>query len=664
MAEKKDFLHRKKKELENKEEQLKIEEGKLQGKEDEFEKEEEVTERNERKEGNKEGDNEENLEEENLEEDGEKENKEEDTEEKDMEEGGREENEENQEDKDEENEDKERDNEEKDTEEGSQEENGGKDKESKKEEQDSQSSRKNINPDRKSKGENEDQEREGKDGLKEKATKALADKIGKNETINKINNLSQKAISVGKSILNSGGVFVKTIINPIFWIAIGIIVLIIAISSAVSVIGGNDYNQSCDYNGVGSVNVADDADAFTRQSAIASWLMSTPFKALGDKPMSKEQAVGIIGNLIQESFGANPKAMQGSGTTDAWKTCGNDCVIAISGGGKAFGILQWDSGRRTNLAKFAKEKGTEWHDLSTQLEFLKVELDGAEKGSLARGFSTPGKSIAEYTMDWSNHVERCGTCHNESRVAYSEDFGKKFTGGVVSSTPSTPENEETESEEGNEEEGEESSEEEVSAPVAVGSLSTQCVTSGGSIDTSSVTQLAISLAWTREDRRSGDVGYGVCADGSANCGESFSKPAYIEAKKLAQEKTSADPDPGLLASCDRFVATVIRLSGIDEKFPWGATRQQLDYVESSPDWSRISCQERKPGDVLVRDGHIMLYIGEVDGVDSLASASIAFSGRVGPGGKGRSAHIGGVSCVGELFNADDAPTQGYRKGGS
>ena len=57
--------------------------------------------------------------------------------------------------------------------------------------------------------------------------------------------------------------------------------------------------------------------------------------------------------------------------------------------------------------------------------------------------------------------------------------------------------------------------------------------------------------------------------------------------------------PGVLASCDRFVATILRATGADPTYPWGAVANQLDYMQSSPKWEMVSCQDRLPGDVLI-----------------------------------------------------------------
>src|SRR5690606_28579908 len=65
-----------------------------------------------------------------------------------------------------------------------------------------------------------------------------------------------------------------------------------------------------------------------------------------DKGLTPEQAAGIVGNLQSES-GVQPGRNQ-------------------DGGGPAFGIAQWEGGRRTNLERFAAARGKPVDDLATQ----------------------------------------------------------------------------------------------------------------------------------------------------------------------------------------------------------------------------------------------------------------------------------------------------------
>ena len=48
---------------------------------------------------------------------------------------------------------------------------------------------------------------------------------------------------------------------------------------------------------------------------------------------------------------------------------------AFSSGGLYYGIVQWGSGRKTNLENYAASLGVDCSDLKTQLDFMKQELN-------------------------------------------------------------------------------------------------------------------------------------------------------------------------------------------------------------------------------------------------------------------------------------------------
>lgn len=473
-----------------------------------------------------------------------------------------------------------------------------------------------------------------KDALKNKAADKISEQIGdKDGKLAKAQQLFTKASAAVKNVANGSAFIGKMLVNPVFWIAIALLIVVGAFSSSVAVIGGNDYNKACDASGVGEVNVAGDVDDFTRQSGIASWLMSTPFWVTGDKPMNKEQAAAVIGNFAQESYGANPKAIQNDHSITKWESCNNDCVLGWgSGGGQAVGIAQWDSGRRVEMVKFAKKEGIEWYDLNLQLKWLKKELDGGYDAGLLKsgGFSDATKSTDEYTQIWVEKFERAGVAVLPARQKFAKEFYDKYSGGGSLGGGSS-------------------------------GLSTQCVGDSGSgaIDASNLVQLAVQISYSKEEKAAGK-GFGVCQS-LPNCGDSFSKKEFIEAKKMAEDKTGADSGAvGLTASCDRLAATLIRLTGLDEKFPWGGATIQKNYMDSSPNWKRVSCQEKQPGDVIAREGHIMVYIGVIDGKETISSASIALASRVGSG-QGRAAHLSDMSCKGDSWFADGSNADGWRR---
>lgn len=121
--------------------------------------------------------------------------------------------------------------------------------------------------------------------------------------------------------------------------------------------------------------------------------------------------------------------------------------------------------------------------------------------------------------------------------------------------------------------------------------------------------------------------YGTTAESRVASGDSYgvkqAKPEYIAAKKQAMNTTSKDPMPTLYASCDRFVSTISRLT-MDTKLPWGSTVHQQQYLSGSSQWTRYTKKSQaQPGDIFVtkKGGHVVIYLGQVNGVESIAHAS-------------------------------------------
>jgi hypothetical protein len=138
------------------------------------------------------------------------------------------------------------------------------------------------------------------------------------------------------------------------------------------------------------------------------------------------------------------------------------------------------------------------------------------------------------------------------------------------------------------------------------------------MDSSNLVQLAISSTWPTRER-----GTHPRCTAYANCGMQESTDGYRQARIIAEQRTTADPIRNLFSSCDRFVATMLRATGVDPNFPWGYTGTQWNYLNQSPLWRRVSCQERQAGDVVITQGrgHIVLYLGVVEGRSTFADAS-------------------------------------------
>jgi len=128
---------------------------------------------------------------------------------------------------------------------------------------------------------------------------------------------------------------------------------------------------------------------------------------------------------------------------------------------------------------------------------------------------------------------------------------------------------------------------------------------------------AIELAWPEH-------GHGLTA-----------RDSYRQALADVGLSTYGDKFARIGASCDAFVATVFRYSGVDPNFVCcgvsnrGAT---WNYVTNSGRFVEVPNRpgSLKPGDIRLSNGHIELYV-EVNGVGKIASASYGSrTGEIGP----------------------------------
>lgn len=147
-----------------------------------------------------------------------------------------------------------------------------------------------------------------------------------------------------------------------------------------------------------------------------------------------------------------------------------------------------------------------------------------------------------------------------------------------------------------------------------GSTGISSCVGGGSGD---INQTAIDLAWPEH-------GHGLTA-----------RDTYAAALIQVGLSSYGDPYARIGASCDAFVATVMRFSGADPGFVCcgisghGATWQ---YVTNSGKYVEVPNRlgSLQPGDIRMSNGHIELYI-EVNGVAKIASASYGQrTGEIGP----------------------------------
>ena len=138
----------------------------------------------------------------------------------------------------------------------------------------------------------------------------------------------------------------------------------------------------------------------------------TAFNYFVAKGLTKTQAAGIVGNLIQESS-----------------------VVATAveyGGGPGRGIAQWsvggrwDSSHDDNVAWYAANHGGSRWSLGMQLDFIWYELDTYGYGySELRAATT----VSAATIAFEDRYEICGECDQANRISYAEQVLSAYGGG-------------------------------------------------------------------------------------------------------------------------------------------------------------------------------------------------------------------------------------------
>lgn len=427
-----------------------------------------------------------------------------------------------------------------------------------------------------------------------------------------IGNIQKNFEKIGKGAKSVGSLLG----NPIFWIAVAIIIILVFIGVTPTFVGSND-NKVAACNGVSIssnlLNVKADESGYARLSEnekknnayiIMSWLMSNNFDLKGGEPLSKEEAAAIVGNMWKESQ-MNPAASQNNWAVENGKINiiyrGDISLNNVSG--KAVGLIQWDGVRRANYSNFANwnnlpspQQSTtpSWTDPRKQLEFLQKELnEGGERYNqmATTTFFDSTTSLEDKTRIFNKVFE--GSADGENGISLRIKYAKmayKFATDVSA----------------------------VGANCNFGDIPTDLV------------ELATSMAPDSSlEGYSARAKAGVLTGGSygATQAKALSEESdpyrfsnyynvYIEADKIKKEPLGAKPENFLYASCDRFVAAAIILT-VDEKFPWGSPFEQYNYMKNSTGWLEVSSfSQLQAGDIMVTTSnatgkrHVLMYIGD------------------------------------------------------
>lgn len=158
--------------------------------------------------------------------------------------------------------------------------------------------------------------------------------------------------------------------------------------------------------------------------------------------------------------------------------------------------------------------------------------------------------------------------------------------------------------------------------------------------TNGVKSSSTSGTITKSGRGNGDIGASAIelAWPQGTSDDTIQKSAFEKFSKYFSGLSQSQSDKGQCyadgKSCDRFVATSVRYSGVDENMSFGPVSSTLDHLEKTDSWEEVnmsnpkSTDEYKSGDVLIfyRPGktspsHTAIYAVDSSGENHLVQAS-------------------------------------------
>jgi murein DD-endopeptidase MepM/ murein hydrolase activator NlpD len=305
------------------------------------------------------------------------------------------------------------------------------------------------------------------------------------------------------------------------------------------------------------------------------------FNYFASNGYSKEQAAGIVGNMIHES-GVEPARLQS--TPPGTITHASDAKDNSNG----WGIVQWTpAGKMIKPSLEAGNDDAKIESLEFQLDFLKKQLDG-------------GTPIGEKNA--GDQVKAAQTV-DEAAVAFGRYY-ERFAGSDDLSNPRYTQRK--------------TAAREVLSTFGGGAGGT--ATGGCGAGNGDIVKTAMGLAWK-------DRGHGQ------------EKADATKEYQDAMPKYNGATDIYPYSDCGVFVATVMVMSGVDKDYVRRGTGSQRDYVKSSSKYETFdnlnSVDQLQPGDIFVNGGHTFIYTGPYKGSDgknwnavSASLGSAAGDGRV------------------------------------
>ncbi|GAA1541477.1 phage tail tip lysozyme [Kribbella lupini] len=300
---------------------------------------------------------------------------------------------------------------------------------------------------------------------------------------------------------------------------------------------------------------------------------------------SKEQAAGIVGNMIHESS-VEPGRLQN--TPSGQVTHAKDAVDSSLG----WGIVQWTPAGKMIRPSLAATNGDEAkvESLEWQLEFLKKQLDGEPplaEGEAGRQLKAT-RSVADAAVAFGRYFERFAGSDDLSNPRYAQ---RKTAAQQVYDHFS-------------------------GSPGAAGG--TDGETGGCGAGNGDIVQTAVSLAWPDRDESRGP-------------NKEDARPSYQDAMPKYNGATTYYP----YTDCGVFVATVMVMSGVDKDYFRRGTGSQRDYVKGSSKFETFDnfteISQLQPGDILVNDGHTFIYTGPFKDPDGKTWTAMSASLETGSG---------------------------------
>lgn len=298
------------------------------------------------------------------------------------------------------------------------------------------------------------------------------------------------------------------------------------------------------------------------------------FNYFASNGYSKEQAAGIVGNMIHES-GVEPGRLQN--TTSGTVTSPSAAVDSPLG----WGIVQWTpAGKMIRPSRQAGIEDDVIGSLDYQLDFLRKQLAGetaipeGNAGEQLKRTST----AEDAAVAFGRYYERFAGSENLNHERYQQR--KTAAREVLDTFGGT-------------------------APSGEGG-------GGCGAGNGDIVATALQLAWDTP-------GHGHDP-----------KPGYRE----AQREYNGQFGMNELTDCGVFVATVMVMSGADPDYPRRGTSTQMPYLLNSPKYEIFNnlnnVSQLRPGDIFIIDGHTYLYTGNYEGSDGRTynSASASWNGHV------------------------------------